>query len=183
MLRRFSILYAFLLLAALGMLWWGLGFASREKANRQHVNEGGRTSEEQQNTPPDDRGEPPASTQEPQENTSKSTLLSGARLLAVQKIDADSAAILPEGAAHNAITRIWAADETGMYVEYKREGQSTADRMAFFELNGTSFSSTALYGQSGAGGWELLGGDDVLFTRPLKDLYEKNAQRQWVKTN
>lgn len=176
--RRTPITYVVVLLVALAALWWGLGFASRERA----PGAGGEEDRgEQQEI--DERGEvTPSAPKEMQVG-----IASEFRSAAVSAIEEQASVYLPEGYAQNPIARIWFADDRGMYVEYRRAGAATADRMVFFALSGdvseVILTHEASYGTSDAGGWELMAGEEALFTKPQKDLYEKNAKGEWVKVN
>ena len=55
--------------------------------------------------------------------------------------------------------------------------------MAFLKVEDQGLARRALYGQAISGTWELLEGNEVLFTKPLRDLYERDSSGDWVARN
>lgn len=173
--HKTPITYILILLVALAALWWGLGFATRDDDIRkgQDVNEGEQIL--------DERGDDSIP---PNDEQLTGTPATSAQIASILKVEANAAAYLTESRSQDSIARVWFADYTGMYVEYYRNSSNSADRMVFLGPDvDLQFSRLALYGQNESGGWELMEGEDVLFTKPQKDLYERNAEGEWVKIN
>ena len=177
--HKTPITYVLVVLGALAVLWWGLGFASHNDKNDEErkVNE--------QDQILDERGDevtPPPNNEQPVGAVATNT-----QVEAILNIEENSNAYLPESRTTNPIARVWFTDDSGMYVEYYRNASNNADRTAFFGSLAVGKDihpvRLALYGQSEAGGWELMEGEDVLFTNPQKDLYERNANGEWIKIN
>ena len=178
-----NFLTALMLIGALVALWWGLGFASRKPAedpqdfqgpqNAPSVDERGEavgTPPDGADAVPDEPGTPPGEFQ----------------LAVILEAEENAAALLSGSAGKEGIARFWFAFEREVYVEYRRAGQPTVDRMAFLVASGDPaalvLTRQALYGLGDAG-WELLEGTEALFIKPQRDLYEKDSSGQWSKKN
>jgi hypothetical protein len=177
--HKHSLITVLVLLGALAVLWYGLGFANRStrKAAPKEtplLNERGEiipppSGENQNAEPHEERNEP-----------------SDARLVIIQRTLNDAPKLLPGADGAAAVVRFWFASDRDVYVEYRRKGETTVDRMAFLVASGDTerlaLRREALYGM-GENSWEILEGNDVLVTKPQRDLYERDASGRWVKSN
>jgi len=110
--------------------------------------------------------------------------LKDARITLIAKILASTDSVLPkEDRATADFLRFWFYADEEVYAEYAVDGSATANRMIFIVTKGDILTRIALYG-AGQNGWELLGGKDILLTKPQKDLYVYNAaSKQWMRAN
>ena len=106
------------------------------------------------------------------------------RISLIAKTLANPGSVLPtqdRATAH--FLRFWFYADEEVYAEYAVDGSATANRMIFIVTKGDILTRIALYG-AGQNGWELLGGKDILLTKPQKDLYVYNAaSKQWMRAN
>jgi len=173
------LMYVIALAAVLGVLWWGFGFLQRQ-------DEGGDEKDAQRDFFIDERGEvPPPGEQEALEPGGEAE---DVRTEVIDAVEARTSPDLLPGAlgTGGAIERFWFASDREVYVEYRRSGSGIADRMAFLTAAGSggglALERKSLYGLGDAT-WELIEGEEALFVKPQRDLYERDASGQWVKRN
>ena len=128
--------------------------------------------------------EPLQTTSTPPNTATFVSPLKDARITLIAKILASTDSVLPkEDRATADFLRFWFYADEEVYAEYAVDGSATANRMIFIVTKGDILTRIALYG-AGQNGWELLGGKDILLTKPQKDLYVYNAaSKQWMRAN
>jgi len=179
--RNKNFLTVLVLALALAALWWGFGFS------RRTPQEGPAEFRDPDNPPlRDERGEPPEPAPGNFGETKQGASPTAFQYAVLEGVEKNAAGLLPDVSGKEGIVRVWFASEREVYIEYRRSGQTTVDRMAFIVASGdgANLASTrqALYGLSNSG-WELLDGSEVLFSKPQRDLYERDASGNWTKGN
>lgn len=170
-LKNSGVWFVVILLGVLFALWWGLGFAEQVRQDRVVDTEIERIL--------DERGEGGLVT-----DAIEGLAAGGTRAETILVIEENAARLLPDVTNASTIARFWFSADDEIYVEYGSLEPDQIDRMAFLSLDDEGgLARTALYGQANSGTWELIDGDEVLFTKPLRNLYERDAEDNWVARN
>ena len=170
--KHSGIWFVVLLLGVLLALWWGLGFA--EQARQQQL------ENEEIERILDERGEARDDVAEDTADDVSGEEPVIGRAATIAAVEAQAATLLPGTADADDISRFWFFSDTEVYVEYTVAGEV---QMAYLENTDGGLDRVAHYAQSVSGTWELLDGEEVLFTKPLRDLYERDSKGNWVARN
>jgi|SRR3989344_870064 len=186
--KRSGLFFALILLGVLAALWWGLGFAEQARQNGAEE-----ADETDVSNILDERGELSVPADERGQNADErgsdriGEAPSDFRQDVIATALSRATAILPESGGGGSVQRFWFYADREVYVEYATSGSGTVNRMAFLVVTGDSpnlaLARRAFYGQGESGIWELLEGDEVLFSKSLRDLYERDSRGEWESRN
>lgn len=170
--KHSGVWFVVILLGVLLALWWGLGFA--EQARQRKI------EEQEIDRILDERGEVGDESDQQENAEVEGEPVGDSRAQTIAAIEENAASFLPGGADGGDISRFWFASDAEVYVEYAVSGEV---RMVFLSDTGEGLERIAHYAQSESGTWDLLSGQEVLFTKPLRDLYERDSKGNWIARN
>lgn len=149
-------------------LWRGLGFVEQTQEPREDE-EIARILDERGEVVEDKSGSPKIS-----------TAILGSRSETIAAVEQEAEMLLPGAQGVSDIARFWFVSDGEFYVEYMSGGEI---QMVFLKVEDQGLARRALYGQAASGTWELIEGEEVLFVKPLRDLYERDSSGDWVARN